>query len=120
MNLYLDDDTAGGLLVKLLQATPHDVLLPKEIGRAGAKDPIHFLEAMTRDRVVLTHNYDDFEILAELILRSGGHHPGVVAIRKDNDIKRDMRPKEIVRAIGNLESSGVTVANGFHILNAYR
>jgi Domain of unknown function (DUF5615) len=120
MNLYLDDDSTGALLVRLLRAAGHDVLIPADIGRAGAKDPVHQTESARRGRVLLTRNHDDFKVLHELILLVGGHHPGTFIVRKDNDKKRDMKPHDIVRAIGNLLGAGVPIADGFHILNFYR
>lgn len=92
MNLYLDDDSTSTVLVRMLRAARHDVVLPRDVGNDGAKDPKHFSEAIQRGRVVLTQNYDDFKLLSDLVAHSAGHHPGVVAIRKDNDPRRDMSP----------------------------
>jgi hypothetical protein len=36
MRVYLDEDSAGGLLVRLLRNFGHDVRLPAEIGKAGS------------------------------------------------------------------------------------
>lgn len=120
MNLYLDDDTASGLLVKLLRAAGHDVLIPADAGTAGKQDPDHFKAAIVRDRVLVTHNHGDFRPLHDLVIAASGHHPGAFAIRRDNDPKRDMDEFRIVRAIRNLESSGVPIPDEFHILNQYR
>jgi hypothetical protein len=119
VNLYIDDDSVDGLLIKLLRAAGHDVVIPHDIGRDGAKDPVHFMEAIQRSRAVLTKNSDDFELLHRLVRLVSGHHPGILVVRKDNDPKRDMSQKQIVRAIRRFESSGVAVADGFHILNFY-
>src|SRR5262249_23285888 len=37
MNLYLDDDSADSLLVKLLGRAGHDVLIPADLGAVGKK-----------------------------------------------------------------------------------
>lgn len=120
MNLYLDDDSADGVLVKLLRADKHGVVIPHDIGKTGAKDPVHLMNAIQTAHVLLTKNSDDFELLHELVLFVGGHHPGILVIREDNDPKRDMTRKQIVRSIRNFVSAGVSVADGFHFLNNYR
>ncbi len=60
MNLYLDDDSVRGLLIRLLVSAGHDVLIPINIGLMGADDPVHFRHAINAKRVLLTHNYKDF------------------------------------------------------------
>ena len=120
MNLYMDDDSVGGLRVKSLREAGHDILLPADIGAAGEEDPEHFMHAIRRSRVLFTYNYRDFELLHDLVLLVGGHHPGILVVRRDNDQKRDMKPHDIVRAIKNLLGSGIQVADGYHLLNSYR
>jgi hypothetical protein len=120
MNLYLDDDSAQALLARLLRAAGHDVVLPADVGMTGKKDPAHFLRAIQSGRTLLTRNYEDFNLLHELILGSGGHHPGLMVVRRDNDPTRDLRPGHVVRAIRNLHASGVPIADELHILNHWR
>src|SRR5436190_1270300 len=120
MNLYLDDDTVDRLLIQLLKKAGHDVLIPADIGAVGKKDSAHFKAAIQRGRVLLTKNHDDFELLSDLVLFVGGHHPGVLVIREDKDPKRDMSQKQIVRALRNFVSSGYPVEDEVHILNNYR
>jgi hypothetical protein len=120
VNLYLDDDSVEGLLVKLLRAAKHDVVIPHDIGKDGAADADHFLEAIRRSRVVLTKTYGDFEALHRLVLFLGGHHPGIFIVRRDNDPKRDMDQRQTVRAIRNFGSAGMPAEDGYHILNNYR
>jgi hypothetical protein len=55
-----------------------------------------------------------------LVQFTGGKHPGLLVVRSDNDPKRDMADRDIVRAIAKLEGAGVPVANEFHILNHWR
>ena len=50
----------------------------------------------------------------------GGHHPGILVIREDNDRKRDLRLGGVVRAIQNLLASGMAIENGYFILNHWR
>ena len=120
MNLYIDDDSVDGVLVQILRAAGHDVVIPNDIGSVGVPDAEHLLEAIQRSRVVLTKNHDDFEALNRLVLLVGGHHPGILIVRRDNDPKRDMDQKRTVRAIRNFLSSGVPIEDNHHILNNYR
>ena len=120
MRLYLDDDSVRSVLIRRVTAEGHDVLIPADAGIVGQDDPMHLLCAIQTDRVLLTHNHDDFELLHDLVLQSGGHHPGVLVIRRDNDPTRDMSPSAIVRAIHNLSSSDIAIPDSFHILNHWR
>jgi hypothetical protein len=120
MNLYLDDDSADALLVRLLTAAGHDVEIPRQAGLSGEDDPMHLMHAIRVGRVLLTHNHDDFKLLHELVILVAGHHPGMFVVRKDNDPARDLRPRGIVQTITNLAASGITIADQFHILNHWR
>jgi predicted nuclease of predicted toxin-antitoxin system len=120
MRLYLDDDSASAVLVQILQQAGHDVLVPADLGLSGAADPVHLRHAIREQRVFLTHNYDDFRFLHELLLEGQGHHPGILVVRRDNDPHRDMKPPHIVRAIGKLIAAGVPVADECIVLNHWR
>lgn len=48
MKLYLDDDSAAGLLVRLLRQDGHDVRLPADIGLSGEEDAVHLTHAGRR------------------------------------------------------------------------
>lgn len=120
MKLYLDDDSAQTLLVRLLRKAGHDVATPADLGLAGQTDPVHLLHAMRELRVLLSQNYDDFRILHEILMEGQGHHPGILVVRKDNDPHRDLKPSGIVRAIRKLETAGAPVADQYIILNHWR
>jgi hypothetical protein len=120
MRLYLDDDLASPLLAGLLRRAGHDVCLPTDVGLAGENDPVHLTRAAKDDRVVLSGNHDDFAELHDLIMQVGGHYPGTLIVRRDNDPKRDLKPAGIVRAVRNLLAAGVPLADGFYILNSWR
>jgi predicted nuclease of predicted toxin-antitoxin system len=120
MNLYLDDDSAKASLAGLLKRVGHQVVVPADTGLSGASDPRHFMHAVQQSLVLLTKNHDDFEDLHLLVQTTGGRHPGVLIVRSDNDPSRDMKDRDISRAIGNLMGAGVAVANEFHILNHWR
>ena len=120
MKLYVDDDSAKGALVARLKKEGHHVVVPSDAALGGAADPRHLLHAVENDLVLLTRNHDDLQDLHLLVQATHGLHPGILAIRSDNDPSRDMKDSEIVRAIRNLEQSGVPIANEFHILNQWR
>ena len=120
MQLYLDDDSVDAALIRLLRSDGHDVLIPADAGTAGREDPVHLMCAIRTSRGLLTHNHDDFRLLHDLVLSSGGHHPGNFIVRRDNDPARDMSNRAIARSIRNLSSAGVPMTDSFHILNHWR
>jgi predicted nuclease of predicted toxin-antitoxin system len=120
MNLYLDDDSAKASLVSLLRNVGHQVTIPASVGLAGASDPRHLMHAVQNGLVLLTKNHDDFEDLHLLVHATGGKHPGILVVRSDNDPSRDMKDRDISRAITNLEGAGVPIANELHVLNQWR
>ncbi|MBW3598599.1 MAG: DUF5615 family PIN-like protein [Planctomycetes bacterium] len=120
MKLYLDDDMADRLLLRLLTSDGHDVIAPADAGLAGSSDPIHLLYAAGCDRPILTGNHEDFFDLHNLVIQTGGHHSGILVVRKDNDRRRDLTPRGIAPALRNLESAGIPLADAFHIVNHWR
>jgi hypothetical protein len=120
MNVYLDDDSAKALLATLLRKAGHQVTVPNDVGRSGADDAEHFLHAVGQSLLLLTRNHDDFRVLHLLVQATWGRHPGILVNRRDNDPTRDMKDRDIVRAIANLEAAGVAIENDFHILNHWR
>jgi hypothetical protein len=120
MRLYLDDDSASGVLVKLLIAAGHDVLTPQSAGIRGQDDSVHFTLAVRQDRTLLSRNHDDFANLHELVMETGGTHPGILIVRFENNRRRDMTDQGIVRALDNLLAANVMMENQFFILNQWR
>jgi hypothetical protein len=90
MKLYLDDDIVAKLLVRLLIQDGHDVEEPVTAGLSGSDDPVHLAHAVQSGRVFLSANHDDFRLLQNLLMVAGGHHPGILIVRKDNDPRRDL------------------------------
>ncbi len=120
MNLYLDDDSAKALLATLLRKTGHQVIVPATVGLSGADDPEHLLYAVQQSLVLLTRNHDDYRVLHLLVHATGGRHPGILVVRRDNDPTRDMKDHQVVRAIANLEAAGVPIENELSVLNHWR
>lgn len=120
MNLYLDDDTAKKSLIARLRKAGHTVVQPADVALSGAWDPRHLLHAIQHGLLLLTRNHDDYRDLHLLIQATGGRHAGLLVVRSDNDPMRDMKDGDIVRALQNLEQSGVPLASEFQILNHWR
>ena len=120
MNIYVDDNMNKALLTALLRRAGHQVTVPAYVGTAGVSDARHFVFAAINVLVVLTKDREDFEDLHLVVQATHGHHPGVLAVRLSNDASKDMKDRDIVRAIGNLERAGVPVADEFHVLNQWR
>jgi hypothetical protein len=120
MRLYLDDDSAGALLARLLRQTGHDVQIPADVGLVGDDDPVHLGHSIQDDRVLLSHNHRDFRNLHNLVMIAQGHHAGILIVRRDNDPQRDLKPGGIVRALRNLLGAGIPFVDQFHILNQWR
>lgn len=116
--LYLDDCAFSHRLRQLLIEAGHDVQIPADVNPplTGAPDAVHFAHAKENERVILTFNPRDFLDLHE----QDPNHPGILAVYQDNDPTRDMSYRDIVQALSNLESTGVTVSGEFWSLNAYR
>lgn len=120
MRLYLDDDSARGLLIKLLIQSGHDVETLAQVGLAGVTDPEHLAYSISADRVLLSGNHHDFLVLHRLVLQSAGHHPGIIIVRRDNDLSRDLSPRGIVNALRNFIDSGTSISDQVVILNHWR
>jgi predicted nuclease of predicted toxin-antitoxin system len=120
MNLYLDDNSAKASLAAALRRAGHQVTVPADHGLASSSDARHLAGCAGRSEVLLTRDHDDFLELHDLVQATRGRHPGVLVVRADNNPARDMKDRDIIRAIANLESAGVPVENEFTILNHWR
>ena len=120
MKLYLDDDTIALALIQALRRAGHDVRTPDEAGLAGVKDPVHFRQAISEGRSLLSRNYDDFKKLHDLIVQAQGRHPGLLIVRSDGPKRHNMKPHDIVRALRKLEDAGAPIADEYTILNHWQ
>jgi hypothetical protein len=120
MKLYFDDDSAKKYLIARLRKAGHTVIQPADVSLSGASDPRHLLHAIQHDLLLMTRNHDDYRDLHLLVQAASGRHAGILVVRADNNRQRDMKDGDIVRALQNLERSGVPLPNDFHILNHWR
>jgi len=120
MNLYIDEDAAQIALVNQLRAAGHDVQTPAEVDLLGKSDARQLRHSIATDRALLSYNDRDFRELHYLVTESGGHHAGILLVRRDNDPSRDLSLRGIRNAIEKLERSGLPLRDMLHILNAWR
>ncbi len=120
MKIYQEDSRADKALANMLKKAGHQVLRPTDVGLLGASDARHFKWVISHSYVVLTADRVDFLDLHELVLASGGGHPGVMVVRYSDDPKKDMKAPQIVRAVNNLAKSALSTANQYIVLNQWR
>jgi predicted nuclease of predicted toxin-antitoxin system len=120
MRILIDENMSSPRLASRLQAAGHDAVLAGDVGLGSASDPRVLVWAVGQDRLVLSRDHGDFTELHELILACGGHHPGILTVRFDNDPRHNLTDRGIVTAVGNLEASGVSIPDQIHVLNHWR
>jgi predicted nuclease of predicted toxin-antitoxin system len=120
MKIVIDENLSSRALAARLQASGHDVVLVDDVGLLSASDPKVLSWAVRQDRLVLTRDSGDFEDLHELIITCGGHHPGLLLIRFDDNARHNMSPRAIVTAVGKLAASGLPTPDQVHVLNQWR
>ena len=120
MRFYLDDNATDRRLVALLRKAGHFVAIPIEVNHSGATDPRHLLHAIHSASLLLTKDSTDFTDLHDLILGSGGSHPGILLLYLENDPTRAVTPRGIAVATDKLEAAGVSLGNQLHVLNHWR
>jgi hypothetical protein len=121
MRLYLDDDSVDAGLIRLLRRDGQDVQIPGDVGLAGSSDQVHLAHAIRQRRAILTRNYRDFEALHDLVaIASNGHHGGILVVRFDPNPRNNMSAGDIARAVRNLESAAVSIADSYFELNHWQ
>ena len=83
-------------------------------------DAVQLAFAVGEERVLISANHDDFEDLHDLVLICGGHHEGVLVVRRDNDPTRDMTVRAIARAVMKVAKAMPDLRNIFQVLNQWR
>ncbi|MBW4506953.1 MAG: DUF5615 family PIN-like protein [Scytonematopsis contorta HA4267-MV1] len=113
--MLVDEDTQARRLVEMLRADGHDVLTIGEAGVTGIPDASVMELARVQQRILLTRNCDDF--LA--IHQANPEHSGIIAIYQDADPMKNMSYTAIVKAINNLQNTGISLQAQFIVLNQY-
>ena len=121
MRFYIDDDSVDPGLMRLLRRDGHDIQIPADVGLVSSSDQAHLAHAIRDRRAILTRNAGDFEDLHDLVvLAAMGHHEGILVVRFDNNPRNNMSSGDIARALRNLESAGVAIADSYHELNHWQ
>ena len=113
--LLIDEDSLCKVLVKMHTVAGHDVITVNEVGLSGQPDSVVLNYARQNNRILLTRNCRDFEALHQ----ENPHHPGVLAIYENRDYSKNLSRREIVKAIVNLETANILLANQFISLNQW-
>ncbi len=115
LRLLVDEDTQARRLVEMLRAEGYDVLTISEANMTGVPDTIVMEFARNQQLVLLTRNCDDFLELH----KANPEHSGILAIYQDADPTKGMSYTGIVKAIANLEKTGLPLKRLFIVLNQY-
>jgi predicted nuclease of predicted toxin-antitoxin system len=86
LSLLLDEDSQAKLLSKLLQTAGHDVLTVNDAEIAGFPDEQVLNYARQHNRILLTRNCSDFQILHHM----NPTHPGILAIYQNAEVSKNM------------------------------
>ena len=113
--LLVDEDSQAKYLISLLKAAGHDVLSINAADIAGFSDDKVLEYARQHDRILLTRNCDDFQSLHQ----ANSNHPGILAIYQDAEPAKNMSYQAIVKAISNIETTGLEIASQFAVLNQW-
>jgi predicted nuclease of predicted toxin-antitoxin system len=120
MKLLLDENMSDRRLAARLRAQGHDPVLATEVGLLSATDARVLLWAIAQALPVLTRDSEDFTDLHDPVIAAGGHHPGLLFVRFDNDPRHNLTDRGIAGALAKLESSGVLIPDHVHVLNQWR
>ena len=120
LTIYLDDCSDDDNLITFLAQAGYTVISPRTAGTKGWEDPDHLAYAAGNGYVLLSHNPDDFDDLHRDWQAQGHTHSGIFLVYQDNNVRKDMTPTDIIRAIGNLLVSGLPIANEVYILNQWQ
>ena len=94
---------------------------PADLGLVGSSDQAHLAHAIRDWRAVLTRNYGDFDDLHDLVvLAANGHHGGILVVLFDKNPRNNLSAGDIARAVRNLESAGIAIADSYHELNHWQ
>lgn len=113
LRLLIDEDSQALSLVNLLRDAGYDVVTANEVELMSQPDSVVLRYARETERILLTHNCQDFQALHD----TNPDHPGILAVYRDANFSNNMSRKAIVRAIANLIASGIPLTNQFVALN---
>jgi predicted nuclease of predicted toxin-antitoxin system len=116
LRILVDEDSQARSQLNVLRGDGHDVVAVGELDKNGTPDSEVFELAQLLERMLLTHNTEDFHELH----RERPEHRGIMAVFRDADPRKNMSHAHVAAAIRQLEASGVAIAGDFHVLNHWR
>jgi predicted nuclease of predicted toxin-antitoxin system len=117
--MLLDECILDKHLHAKLRAAGHDVETVTEAALLRKPDHAVFEAAIAADRMVITINCADFVDLAKAKTDKNGTHSGILLVYRYNVPSKEMSHDQIVKAIENLEATGIELKNTCHKLNDY-
>lgn len=115
LRLLIDEDFQDKVLVKFLFKAEHDVITANDALLSGQPDDRVLNYAIENNRIVLTRNCQDFEVLH----LAGTKHCGIFAVYREANVLKSMSFPAIVKAIANIEAAQLPLANQFIVLNQW-
>jgi len=91
IHVYLDEDVHV-LVADLLQARGFQATTAREVGKLTVPDQEQLAYAASQGMAIVTHNRDDFELLAQEYFAAGTVHAGMIIV-----VRRS--PQEIARRL---------------------
>jgi predicted nuclease of predicted toxin-antitoxin system len=119
LKLLVDECILDKRLSQKLRDAGHDLITVEDAQLKRKADHAVFEAAIAEDRMVITINCSDFVELSDARLKKDGSHPVILLVYLHNDLSKEMSRDQIVKAIANLEATGVDLRNGCHKLNDY-
>ncbi len=113
IKVYLDDNLDNDDLITALRKEGFKVISPRDIGMRHKKDEDHLKCAVFNDAILISYDLD-FQKLAHKII-----HKGIIIIRRNNNSKKDMSSKRIVKALKNIETLHLILENKLYYLNQF-
>ena len=120
MRILIDENMSSPRLAAAMLAAGHDVEFSTAGGRKSQSDARVMTDAIGQGRLVLTRDYEDYADLHDLVIASGGRHPGILIIRFDDEPSRNLSHRAICTALANLASAGMPIDSQVHVLNQWR
>jgi predicted nuclease of predicted toxin-antitoxin system len=119
LKLLVDECILDKRLSKKLRDAGHDLKTVEDFQLRRKSDYAVFEAAIGENRMVITINCSDFVHLSDARIKKSGSHPGILLVYRHNDLPKEMSSDQIVKAIANLEATGLDLKNCCHKLNDY-
>ena len=96
--IYFDEDVSV-VYVTILEKHGFSILTTSQCEKKGQSDTAQLSYCLEKKAILVTHNISHFAELAKLVIKSGGHHPGIIAIHQLDRNKRARQINEIANKL---------------------